>query len=538
MSDAAQASELDTTRLSTRRPSSRLRHPLLWMLLGYLGLGLTLLPAFQFQINPDGIAYLDIAEKYARGDLGGAINAYWGPLLSWLTAALRVVGLPPQIAVKLALLGSGAAALAGLWALTRGYPVWTRIVAVAAAVPMTLRFALSVITPDLVVAAALAWYLSFLVSRTSPPSWRRGLGCGALGALAYMAKAFALPFFLAHWALWGFLQWRRRRVSAASFVAGLASFCALSGLWIVALRWKYGVWMTGSAGRYNQAWAGPRMAFAHPMEKGFWAPFEPGDTSAWTDPTRLPIQPWSVFESPDFAWYQLVMTLERLRVIACDFLPELFPLALPLLLVALVVAWRQAETETGRRCRAALSAIAIYLAGYALIYVEARHLWTLAYLFCAMVVWLFAGWIARGPRAAWSAALALCAIALAWQPAQALRVAAQGKDEGLETCRGLYRAAQAMRKQLGVRGRLASSAEWHYSLYLTYFLGGRYYGVAPAAAPDAIARALDAHQIDYYLAWSDELGEFPSVVWGTEITGGGDPRLRIYQATSGSTASH
>lgn len=42
-------------------------------------------------IEWDGISYLDIAWAYARGDWSHAINAYWGPLFSWILAAvLRV----------------------------------------------------------------------------------------------------------------------------------------------------------------------------------------------------------------------------------------------------------------------------------------------------------------------------------------------------------------------------------------------------------------------------------------------------------------
>ncbi|MCS7080463.1 MAG: hypothetical protein NZ585_10515 [Chloracidobacterium sp.] len=516
-----------------------LRHPLLWIMLGYLALGLSLLRVFQFQINPDGVAYLDIAEKYARGNLCGAVNAYWSPLLSWLTTVLRLVGLPPQIAVKLVLLGSGAAALGGLWRLTHDLPTWMRTVAVTATVPMTLHFALSVITPDLLVAEALVWYVFVLIKNdASPPGWWYGLRAGTIGAVAYMAKAFALPFFLAHWTVWCVLEGRYRRLSMAAFVGGLAAFCVLGGLWVAALRWKYGVWMTGSAGRYNWAWSGPRMSFVHPTETAFFAPFEPGDTSAWTDPTRLPIQSWSVLESAEFAHYQVAMTLERLRAIGFSYLPEFFLPTLPLLLVAAGVAWRQSETETGRRCRAALSAFVVYVAGYALIYVEARHLWTLAYWLCAMLAWLSAWGMRRYSRKLWAAAFILCSALFVWQPAWALWKAAQGKDEGLQVCRALYRTAQVLRERFGVQGKLASNAEWHYSLYLAYFLGGRYYGVAPVdATPNAVARALDAYQVDYYLVWSDETGRFPTVVWGTEITGG-DPHLRLYRAASGSGASH
>lgn len=37
-------------------------------------------------IEWDGISYLDIAWAYARGDWSHAINAYWGPLFSWILA--------------------------------------------------------------------------------------------------------------------------------------------------------------------------------------------------------------------------------------------------------------------------------------------------------------------------------------------------------------------------------------------------------------------------------------------------------------------
>ncbi|QUV78790.1 hypothetical protein [Chloracidobacterium thermophilum] len=101
---------------------SLVRHPLTWILLAYTALGLGLLAPYQFQINPDGIAYLDIAEKYARGDVWGAVNAYWSPLISWLTAGLRLLGLPPQVAIKLVLLTGGAVALGGVWRLLGTVP--------------------------------------------------------------------------------------------------------------------------------------------------------------------------------------------------------------------------------------------------------------------------------------------------------------------------------------------------------------------------------------------------------------------------------
>lgn len=38
----------------------------------------------RFQVDFDGVSYLDVAENYLRGNWHDAINAYWSPLYSWL----------------------------------------------------------------------------------------------------------------------------------------------------------------------------------------------------------------------------------------------------------------------------------------------------------------------------------------------------------------------------------------------------------------------------------------------------------------------
>src|SRR5215831_15431337 len=43
--------------------------------------------ATRYNIEPDRISYLDIADKYLQRDWTAAVNAYWSPLYSWLLAA-------------------------------------------------------------------------------------------------------------------------------------------------------------------------------------------------------------------------------------------------------------------------------------------------------------------------------------------------------------------------------------------------------------------------------------------------------------------
>ncbi len=510
------------------------RHPLTWILLTYTALGLGLLAAYQFQINPDGIAYLDIAEKYLRGDIRGAVNAYWSPLISWLTAVLRLLGLPPQVAIKLVLLTGGGVALGGVWRLLGDCPVWMRAVATGGAVPLTVYYALHVITPDLLVAAVLVWYAAWLVEGRLDV--RASVWGGLVVALGYFAKAFALPFCVVHLCGWRLLAerqvgWRRRLWSLAVSL-GVAG--CVGGFWIAALKAKYGVWMFSSVGRYNHALAGPRMGFMPPAETAFFAPAEAGDTSAWTDPTRLPVQPWSPFESVEYARYQVFMTLDRLRIIALVYSFAYSVLALPIVLGLVGGVWLASPLR--QRFGVLLSGILLYVFGYALVYVEARHLLPLAYWVLVAGVWL--GWLLAArlnlSRRLRAALLLFVVGTVVWSPAYAVGQGALGNDAGLEVCRGLYRAAQAMRVQLGVQGRIASNREWHRSLYLTWFLGGQYYGVAPAHAdPQEVARMLTDYGVNHYFAWADENGVFPEVRWGEEITGGQDALLRIYRARPG-----
>ncbi len=45
--------------------------------------GALLIPYFQYELNPDGISYFSIAEKYQSGNFKDAVNGMWAPLLPW-----------------------------------------------------------------------------------------------------------------------------------------------------------------------------------------------------------------------------------------------------------------------------------------------------------------------------------------------------------------------------------------------------------------------------------------------------------------------
>src|SRR5437588_11516935 len=71
------------------------------LLLAYCCLGILLFPLYQYQVDPDGISYINIAHLYALRDFHDAVNGYWGPLISWLLVPLLLAKLLPLYAYKI-----------------------------------------------------------------------------------------------------------------------------------------------------------------------------------------------------------------------------------------------------------------------------------------------------------------------------------------------------------------------------------------------------------------------------------------------------
>ncbi len=86
-----------------------------------------LFPFYKYQINPDGVSYLSIAEHYLRGDFESAINACWSPLMSWLLVPLLFAGFAPISAAKFLLLITGLVTLEGVRKLSYRFEMTERL---------------------------------------------------------------------------------------------------------------------------------------------------------------------------------------------------------------------------------------------------------------------------------------------------------------------------------------------------------------------------------------------------------------------------
>ena len=180
---------------------------LLALLAAYTVAAIYRLPRVREQMNPDGIAYISIAERYLAGDLAESVTGHWGPMFSWHLTPLLAFGVEPFRACKVETLATGLATLVGAWLLSSLYSriISVRAVVCAALVPLLLAWAASPVSPDLLVVCFLTYYAYFI---SEPDLSRRSVIAAAIfGAATYLSKSYGFVFFLIHFTLLCAARW-------------------------------------------------------------------------------------------------------------------------------------------------------------------------------------------------------------------------------------------------------------------------------------------------------------------------------------------
>lgn len=510
------------------------------MLALYVVAAAALFTHYQYRLNPDGVSYVSIAEKYARGDALGAINRHWAPLLSWLTAPAIYFGVPGVAAAKVWLLVAGLAALAAFVVLLRQFEVTgrPRAIALASALVCALSFALTLVTPDVLTVALLAVYYCVIWSSRYTDSRWAGALCGLLGALAYLAKNYNFYFFFAHFAaMTAWLHLRSatpgaKRTVLLNAATGYAVFLVLSSVWIGMMAHKYGELTIGSAGKYNLLAWGPD-SNGQPMDNGgFLAPPNPTAVSMWEDPSLYMdrMKPWNPLGSWRGLKHALLTTLKNAGL-ALSSGGVIFSVVL------LVLARRRNVTLASRVYWLILS-VTLYAAGYLPLIVEDRYLWSSKLLGLVLCAALLGALAARriGPDLRprrWPYVLYLLMFVSA--PLAGLITNWNGAKE-------YFDIAQRLRSEFHVQGNIASSrGMWHRSLQAAYYMDAHYYGQpAPDIDGAALEKELAHFDIDYYFVWAlwDPLSNkmaFPATGAPAnlpEIAHGAIPNLRVYACKS------
>lgn len=207
------------------------------------------------QIDFDGMAYTGIAHHLRLGELHAAINAFRSPLMSWLIAGFSFGSTDYLHIGKFVSIVSFLLCPVLLYALAAS--LWhSRLVASLAALLFTLGRGLSVeaissVTPDFLFAALVLVYFIVLLRCVRNDRLQDWFSLGVIHGLAFLAKAFALPWLalctLAAIAL-SRTSWRVKfaRLGAAALIPLL-----VAAGWAAVLHSKYGVYTTGTQFKAN-----------------------------------------------------------------------------------------------------------------------------------------------------------------------------------------------------------------------------------------------------------------------------------------------
>jgi len=359
---------------------------LMWLIL------FLIYPHYQYYIDPDGTAYLTIARRYATGDLARATNGYWSPWACWLTAGLMRLGMqaiPASVVVNA--MGATGFLLVSQSLFTRfgllRHIQWL----------FSLTLALFLCYAVFWQSFDDLWECFFLLCslrlmlqdnfKHKPLWW---VLCGALGTLAYFAKAYSFPFFILNTIGCTWLLTRGNRLLWLRVSLTCISVMVLLGMpWIIALHQKYGTWTTSTSGTLNMSW----YLVGHPHWKQgidlLIPPAYPDSPYYWEDPwlangaTPHFWDSWSLFGNEIVrSGYHIV-----LFVLATLQLSVLFPLVLIVSTLGLLL--KNIKPLFSADEKIAACSFVLFPLGYVLVNFESRYLWymvPLSMLFGAMII--------------------------------------------------------------------------------------------------------------------------------------------------------
>jgi hypothetical protein len=253
------------------RGAQRLR-TLFWCIVILLGLLQTW--AARHQMNPDGIAYLDMGDAWWRGDWKTAINGYWSPLYACVVGlVLRILNPSPYWEFSVVHLVNFVIYLAAFWSfdffwramLDRRrmqtaersapgevtWPAWAWLMLGYTLFIWSSTFLVDVATvsPDLSVAALVYLGAGLLLRiREGRASWLTFALFGAVLGLAYLAKTAMFPMAFVFLAVSLFCV-RPLRSAAPRVGLALATFLVVVSPFIMTLSRAKGRLTIGDSGK-------------------------------------------------------------------------------------------------------------------------------------------------------------------------------------------------------------------------------------------------------------------------------------------------
>ncbi len=479
----------------------------------------------QERVTADSTIYLDLAEKYLRGDFDNAVNGYWGPMLAWLFIPFLYFNSDPVIAINALNLIVGLFTILGIWILSYRFEISgiIRGAVILSLLPMMLFFALVGLF-DFLLVCFLVYYLGIVFSNEYQNKLSRGVFCGILAALAYFSKSYAFPFFIVHFLVINVLHFIRcstkheKRNVLRNAIAGFVVFLIIVTPWITAISMKYDHLTFSNQGKGNFAPMSPddpktgniRGLFI--FNKGLFPPTNETATSVWEDPsyTLKDIKSWSPLDSPRHFKHFIKNILRN--IIDTYHIVETFSglsIAILIAYALLLIAGPRNSLILREGRLYAFVTVLIFTGGYLPFHMEFRYLWTVNILLLLMgghVLNIMFKNVFFNKKILQNVLIVIFALSFMFTP---LRHYARAGNNNMD--KEMYNLSKLLKNKYQIQGTFASNREWehiaihdswHKTFRLSYWLNSQYYGQTQAViSDDDLARELGKHNIDYYFVW-------------------------------------
>lgn len=248
-----------------------------------------------------------ITEKYSAGNIAHAINSYWSPLISWLSAPFHLIGFNAMDAIRLLNFMVGIMVLRKCAVIFKhlGFNASIIIALQILLTPCLAYMAVVFLVPDLLSAWLVLWFFERLVFKHETRIWKLTLIIG----LAYFAKSYnlvALSVFVVFYVV--FFERNNTLFNRVKHIAKIGALTFLFILpWILALYLKYDYVTLSDSARYNHGINNPQSPGHVFYNSGIKAP-PTGVDNCWEQPALLKTHAWSFFESKqtyEHTWYLL-----------------------------------------------------------------------------------------------------------------------------------------------------------------------------------------------------------------------------------------
>jgi hypothetical protein len=485
---------MNETRTTSPFDSGLLKSSALFILLVFL-----LIPHFRFQINPDGVSYISLAQKYIRHDFSNAVTGHWSPLFIWLLIPILITGIQPLLATKLMSFSSGLFSLFIINELLKKLKVSSPLKNISLylfSVILTYCVA-DVVSPDLLFLSMTLAYLNSILSPSYGKKIYGGLICGFFGALIYLSKSYGLPFFILHFSVFsGIFIFRtndrdmRKRI-VKNYVAGMVLFLLISSCWIYVLSNKHGYITFGTAGRYGHVFRGPQSK-GHPTHYfGLIPPPNETAISAWEDPKHLDNPDWSAFDSIDSLKYQVNMIKKNI-IASIARLLYFSILSIPILAMAVLYLNKTGKDFLKDPIFFFLITIPMLFSGYLLLLVRYRYIWLNFILIVIIGTKLLNVYLlsAGSGKIKKTILTILFVVSFLIFPVKSIY-------NKLDINKDVFLLNKEI-AFLNIEGKIASNSRWRDSLYLSFYNKWKYYGEKGLLTVSELETALIKEDIDYF----------------------------------------